>query len=86
MNVAINLSINEKLRMYKNKTMIHQRQQNKNITITFEPRHEKSNILPMRKNKDADQLRGNREADQRLCFRFKDSAIPLLSKSEFSSL
>ena len=37
-------------------------------------------------NKDADQLRGNREADQRLCFRSMDSAIPLLSKSEISSL
>ena len=37
-------------------------------------------------NKDADQLRGNREADQRLCFRYMDSAIPLLSKSEISSL
>ena len=36
-------------------------------------------------NKDADQLRGNREADQRLCFRFIDSTIPLLSKSEISS-
>ena len=33
-------------------------------------------------NKDADQLRGNREADQRLCFRYIDSTIPLLSKSE----
>ena len=31
-------------------------------------------------NKDADQLRGNREADQRLCFRYIDSTIPLLSK------
>ena len=30
-------------------------------------------------NKDADQLRGNREADQRLCFRYTDSIIPLLS-------
>ena len=29
-------------------------------------------------NKDADQLRSNREADQRLCFRYTDSAIPLL--------
>ena len=38
------------------------------------------------KNKDADQLRGNREADQRLCFRYMDSTIPLLSKSEISSL
>ena len=37
-------------------------------------------------NKDADQLRGNREADQRLCFRYKDSAITLLHKSEISSL
>ena len=30
-------------------------------------------------NKDADQLRGNRKADQRLCFRYIDSTIPLLS-------
>ena len=30
-------------------------------------------------NKDADQLRGNREADQRLCFRYLDSIIPLLA-------
>ena len=37
-------------------------------------------------NKDADQLHGNREADQRLCFRYKDSTIPLLPKSEISSL
>ena len=37
-------------------------------------------------NKDADQLRGNREADQRLCFRYIDSTIPLLSKSEISIL
>ena len=35
-------------------------------------------------NKDADQLRGNREADQRLCFRYIDTTIPLLSKSEIS--
>ena len=36
-------------------------------------------------NKDSDQLRGNREADQRLCFRYSDSTIPLLLKSEISS-
>ena len=30
-------------------------------------------------NKDADQLRGNGEADQRLCFRYIHSSIPLLS-------
>ena len=37
-------------------------------------------------NKDADQLRGNCEADQRLCFRYIDSTIPLLPKYEISSL
>ena len=37
-------------------------------------------------NKGADQLCGNREADQRLCFfRYTDSTIPLLPKSEISS-
>ena len=36
-------------------------------------------------NKGADQLRGNSAADQRLCFRFTDSAIPPLPKSEISS-
>ena len=35
-------------------------------------------------NKDADQLRGNREDDQRLCFRYSDSTIPLLLKSKIS--
>ena len=37
-------------------------------------------------NKDADQLPGNRKADQRLCFRYSDSIIPLLLKSKISSL
>ena len=37
-------------------------------------------------NKDADQLRGNREADQHLCFRYTDSTIPLLLKSEILRL
>ena len=37
-------------------------------------------------NKDADQLRGNREADQRLCFRYTDSTIPLLPIYEIPSL
>ena len=36
-------------------------------------------------NKDADHFRGNREADQRLCFRYIDSTIPH-SKYEISSL
>ena len=37
-------------------------------------------------NKDADQLHGNRETDPRLCFGYTDSTIPLLPKSEISSL
>ena len=36
-------------------------------------------------NKDADQLRGNREANQRLCFRYSDSTIPPLLNSKISS-
>ena len=36
-------------------------------------------------SKDADQFRGNREADQRLCFRYIDSTILLLSKSKFQA-
>ena len=38
----------------------------------------------MGKNKDADQLRGNREADQRLCFRYTDSTFPPLLIPKFS--
>ena len=37
-------------------------------------------------NNDADQLRGNREVDQRLCFRYLASAIPLLPKYKTSSI
>ena len=37
-------------------------------------------------NKDADQLRVNRETDQRLCFRYTDSTTPLLPKYEISGL
>ena len=36
-------------------------------------------------NKDADQLRSNCKADQRLCFRYTDNTIHLLPKSEISS-
>ena len=37
-------------------------------------------------NKGADQLCDNCTTDQRLCFLYTDSTIPLLSKSEISSL
>ena len=37
-------------------------------------------------NKDADQLRGNREADQRLCFRYIYGTIPQRPIYEISCL
>ena len=41
----------------------------------------------IRENKDADQLGGNREADQRVCLRYIASKIPLLPKyKNFKSL
>ena len=43
-------------------------------------------VLYICENKDPDQLRGYHEADQRLCFRYIDSSIPLFSKSEILSL
>ena len=51
----------------------------------IEPRREKTGFC-ICENKDADQLRGNREADQRLCFCYIDSTIHLLSKSENMTL
>ena len=42
-------------------------------------------IICICKNKGADQLRGNREADQRICFRYSDSTIPPLLNSTISS-
>ena len=51
-----------------------------------EPRREKTGFFCICENKDADQLRGNREADQRLCFRYTYSTIPLLPKYEILSL
>ena len=50
----------------------------------FEPRREKT-VFSICENKDADQLRGNREADKRLCFRYIDSTIPLLPIYEILS-
>ena len=55
------------------------------ISTKYEPRHEKTGFLHMRKQKRG-QLRGNREANQSLCFRCTDSTIPLLPQSEISSL
>ena len=38
------------------------------------------------KTKGADQLYGNREADQHLCFHYSDSTIPPLLNSKISSV
>ena len=54
-------------------------------TFATEPRYEKTGFCVC-ENKDADQLRDYREADQRLCFRYIDSTIPLLIIYEISSL
>ena len=57
-----------------------------NLHLVIEPRYEKTGFLHICENKDADQLRGDREADQRLCSCYMGSTISLLSKSEISSL
>ena len=61
------------------------------MEVRFEPPHGKNQQSEYAKTKtqiifvvNTNQLRGNREADQRLCFRYSDSTIPLLLKSEIS--
>ena len=52
------------------------------MCLPVESRHEKTGFLPRRKQRrrSASQLRrSNCEADQRLCFRYVDSTIPVLS-------
>ena len=53
--------------------------------MIYEPLCEKTGFLHMRKQRRRLASR-NREADQRLCFRYTDSTIPLLPKSKISSL
>ena len=97
MSITFSIGRNEKQRFtfyYSWKMQIvdpHQRFTNRN-----EPPHGKNNNLhrqkveelyyPCSENKGDDQLRCYCEADQRLCFRYMDSTIPLLSKSKISSL
>ena len=54
-------------------------------TVTHVSRVMKKLDFCLGENKGADQLRSNCEADQHLCFRFMDSVISLLPKSEISS-
>ena len=49
-----------------------------------EPPHGKANNLPRRKQRRRSAC-SNCEADQRLCFRYSDSTVPLLPKSKISS-
>ena len=58
---------------------------NASCSRTMEPPHGKTNNLHMRKQRRRSASRLHREADQRLCFRYTDSTIPLLLKSEISS-
>ena len=53
-------------------------------TCQWYERHEKTSIFHICKYKGADQLRGNRTADQRLRFRYIDIIIILLPKFEAS--
>ena len=55
-----------------------------NVALSNEPRHKKTRFC-LCENKGADQLRSNCKADQRLCFRYTDSTLSLLIKSEISS-
>ena len=53
--------------------------------IVYEPPHGKTNNLQRRKQRRRSAC-SNCEADQRLCFCYTDSTIPLLSKFKISSL
>ena len=71
--------------------LAHRMQQRKNNKQKFKTSLKLSRIVRkpdfcLGENKGADQLRGNREADQRLCFRYSDSIIPLLLIAKISSI
>ena len=77
--------------MTKKNHPLHMRegmQNNRNAIcrLLSESRHEKTGFMHVCENKTADQLHSNFAADQRLCFRNIDHKIPLLPKSEISSL
>ena len=65
--------------------LVFPRDGSNNVLYTIMSRIVRKPDFCLGENKGADQLRGNREADQRLCFRYSDSTIPLLLKSEISS-
>ena len=52
--------------------------------VIIEPHREKTRFLPMQKQRRKSAV-SNCTADQRLCFRYTDSTIPLPLKTEISS-
>ena len=80
----------EKLKYLEQLFLLFTRQKHnieqKHIDIKYQMSLVRKPAFCICENKDADQLRGNREADQHLWFRYIDSTIPLLPKSEISSL
>ena len=52
--------------------------------ILYLSRHMGKPTICLGENKGSDQLRSDCEADQRLCFRYSDSTVSLLLKSEIS--
>ena len=48
------------------------------MVLTYSSRVMRNPTFCICENKDADLLRGNREADQRLCFRYIDSTVQSL--------
>ena len=71
-NIAIKLIMS----LFRHFIHIYSRQ---TISTRNEPHHEKTGLFCICENKDADQLRGNREADQRLFFRYMESIILLVT-------
>ena len=57
-----------------------------NTSFSYEPRHEKTCFAHAKTKDGANQLRGNRVADQRLWFRCKDSVSFLFSITEILCL
>ena len=58
----------------------------RNPVFAYNPVFAQAKTFSTSKNKGADQLRGNHAANQRLCFSYIDSTIPLLSKSKITSI
>ena len=53
------------------------------IAALYKLRHEKTGFFWLGENRGADQLRSICKADQRLCFHYMDSRIPILSDPKF---